>query len=209
MGHVTLEDLFRAIAERRRDAVLGMLDDAPHLATGAAAAGATRADAPAHFLEPIARYIYAGDTALHIAAAAYDVALIDRLLALGANANARNRLGASALHAASDGRPGAADWQSELQVKTIERLIAAGVDANTADKRGVTPLHRAIRARCSAAAGALLSHGADPHRTNRAGSTPLRLATSATGRGGSGSPAAKAEQSEIVKLLKARLASAG
>ena len=36
-------------------------------------------------------------------------------------------------------------------------------------------------------------------------STPLELATKTTGRGGSGSAAAKAEQAEIVRLLEADL----
>jgi hypothetical protein len=49
---------------------------------------------------------------------------------------------------------------------------------------------------------ALLAGGADPQLTNRRGSTPLMLATRSTGRGGSGSPEARAQQEEIVRLLE-------
>jgi hypothetical protein len=48
---------------------------------------------------------------------------------------------------------------------------------------------------------ALLALGADPHRTNGNGSTPRDLALRTTGRGGSGSPLARAQQAEILQLL--------
>jgi len=48
---------------------------------------------------------------------------------------------------------------------------------------------------------ALLAGGADPHRPNRNGSTPILLATRQTGRDGSGSPEARAQQREIIDLL--------
>lgn len=202
MTTASLERLFRAIANHDRAAALSILAREPSLTTDAARVGAARGDAEAHFLTPICRYTYTGDTALHIAAAAYDAALVNRLLTMGADANARNRLGATPLHAASDGQPDGANWNPDAQVATLAELLAAGVDPNVADKRGVTPLHRAIRSRCAAAAQFLLEHGADPRRRNGSGSTPLRLATLTTGRGGSGSAAAKREQAEIIRLLK-------
>jgi hypothetical protein len=67
---------------------------------------------------------------------------------------------------------------------------------------GVTPLHRAVRTRCAAAVKALLEAGADPRRKNKRGSTPMLLATQHTGRGGSGSPEAKAQQELTVQLLR-------
>jgi hypothetical protein len=67
---------------------------------------------------------------------------------------------------------------------------------------GVTPLHRAVRTRCAAAVKVLLESGADVGCKNKNGSTPAQLATRNTGRGGSGSPEAKAQQSEIVRLLE-------
>lgn len=76
-----------------------------------------------------------------------------------------------------------------------------GADPNAIDKSGVAPLHRAVRNRCAAAVRALIDGGADPRTPNKNGSTPLLLATQNTGRGGSGSAAAKAQQKEILRLL--------
>jgi 5-enolpyruvylshikimate-3-phosphate synthase len=64
-------------------------------------------------------------------------------------------------------------------------------------------LHRAVRTRCAAAVEALLSHGADINARNNSGSTPLTLARLTTGRGGSGSVAAKEQQQQILQLLAA------
>ena len=102
---------------------------------------------------------------------------------------------------AADGSPGSANWDPGAQQDTVVALLAAGADPNGVDKGGVTPLHRAARNRCAAAVRALLEGGADPRRPNGSGSTPMQLAHWTTGRGGSGSPAAKAEQKEIVRLL--------
>ena len=66
----------------------------------------------------------------------------------------------------------------------------------------MAPLHRAVRTRCTGAVRALLEGGADARRENKNGSTPMKLATSTTGRGGSGSAEAKAQQAEIVRLLR-------
>ena len=65
---------------------------------------------------------------------------------------------------------------------------------------------KAAYSRCAAAVAALIDGGADATRRNKAGSTPLRLARLTTGRGGSGSPDAKAQQQEIVRLLREALA---
>ena len=51
----------------------------------------------------------------------------------------------------------------------------------------------------------LLAAGADPYLTNDHGSTAFDLAQWTTGRGGSGTPGAKAEQQEIIRLLAAGL----
>jgi hypothetical protein len=65
----------------------------------------------------------------------------------------------------------------------------------------VTPLHRAVRTRCAAAVKALMDGGADVRARNKNGSRPGDLATRNTGRGGSGSAEAKAQQREILRLL--------
>jgi ankyrin repeat protein len=166
--------------------------------------GATRQAATAHYIVEIGHYLYAGDSALHVAGAAYRPGIVRMLAAAGADVGARNRRGAQPLHYAADGSPGSPTWNPRAQAETITRLVEAGADPNATDKSGVTALHRAVRTRCAAAVGALLDGGADPRRTNNRGSTPLQLATRTTGRGGSGSPAAKAQQEEILAELRRR-----
>ena len=175
----------------------------PGLASEPAREGATRASATAYFLREIGHYIYAGDTALHIAAAAYRTDIATVLVANGADVGARNRRGAEPLHYASDGEPGSDRWNPEAQTATLEYLLRADADPNCVDKSGVAPLHRAVRTRCAAAVSVLLAHGADPRRENGSGSTPLHLAVQTTGRGGSGTVSAKEQQARIIHLLLA------
>ena len=166
--------------------------------------GATRQAANAYYLEEIEHYLYAGDSALHIAAAAHQHEIARELIAMGADVCARNRRGAQPLHYAADGIPGSRSWNPHAQAATIASLIEAGADPNAVDKSGVMPLHRAVRTRCASAVRALLDGGADPRSRNKSGSTPMDLATLNTGRGGSGSPESKAQQQEIVHLLEER-----
>jgi hypothetical protein len=196
-----LRSLFEAIARRDRETVRRMLASDTTLASAAAVVGATRQQAAPNFFEPIGHYVYAGDTALHFAAAAHEPAIATDLLERGANVRARNRRGAEPLHYAADGAPEGPQWNPEGQRRAVRLLIAAGADPNAEDKSGVAPLHRAVRTRSVAAVLALLEGGADPRRKNKSGSPPLHLALQDTGRGGSGSPAARAAQREIIELL--------
>ncbi len=197
-----LQRLMTAIAAGDDDAVRALLGADQALARAAAQAGATRAAPKANFLIEIGTYVYAGDTALHIAAAAYRPDVVRTLVGLGADVGASNRRGGRPLHAAAVGAPGSPRWNPDAQSATIAALIEAGADPNAVNMDGATPLHRAVRTRCAAAVSALLAGGADAGRRNASGSTPMDLATRQTGRGGSGSPAAKAEQAEIVRLLE-------
>jgi Ankyrin repeats (many copies)/Ankyrin repeat len=181
-----------------------MLDAVPGLAIARARNGATRQHAQEHYFDQIQHYLYGGDTALHIAAAAYRFEIAPQLIALGSDVRARNRRGAEPLHYAADGMPGSPGWNPSAQAATIACLIHAGADPNAVDRSGVTPLHRAVRTRCAAAVRALLDGGADVRCRNKNGSTPIRLATRNTGRGGSGSLEAKTQQAEIVRLLEQR-----
>jgi Ankyrin repeats (many copies) len=199
-----LEKLIRAIASGDSARAFGMLETSPELAMEAASAGTSRQQAADFFLTGIARYLYAGDTALHIAAAAYRVDVARALTARGASPRARNRRGAEPLHAASSGGPGSKRWNPEAQTATIAFLIGSGADPNASDKSGVAPLHVAVRTRCAAAVRALIERGADPRRTNGNGSTPLHLAVQNTGRGGSGTAEAREQQAEIIRLLMER-----
>jgi ankyrin repeat protein len=153
------------------------------------------------FIDQCHAQVYEGDTALHVAAFAYDRQMARDLVARGAGIRAHNRRGAEPLHAAVTGEPSTTNWNLARQREVIEYLIGAGADPNATALGGVTPLHRAVRNRCSAAVEALLAAGADPRLANDHGSTPSDLARWTTGRGGTGSPAAKTEQRIIIDLL--------
>src|SRR4051794_38459955 len=94
----SLPELFRAIAERDQSSALMLIERSPSLAHESAIEGATRAEATPWFLDGIEHYIYRGDTALHVAAAAYDEKVARALIARGADVRAANRRGAEPLH---------------------------------------------------------------------------------------------------------------
>jgi ankyrin repeat protein len=179
-----------------------LLDASPHLTRERTTRGATRRTAKQNFFDRIKHYISEGDTALHVAAAAKQTRIAKELIARGADVRAKNRRGAEPLHYAVDGGPGSPVWNPNEQIAIIAELIRAGADPNAFDKSGVAPLHRAARNRCAAAVRSLIEGGADPKAPNRNGSTPMLLATLNTGKSGSGSPAAKEQQQEILGLLK-------
>jgi ankyrin repeat protein len=201
MDDAALMKLIRTIVAADDPTVFNLLATNPALVSVHFEHGATRQTATTYHIDTIGHYIYAGDTALHLAAAAYRREIAQKLMAMGADARAKNRRGAEPLHYAADGMPGSPSWNPDAQAGTVACLIEAGADPNAMDNSGVTPLHRAIRTRCAAAVKALLEGGADPRLKNRSGSTPMLLATQNTGRGGSGSREAKAQQEQIVKLL--------
>src|SRR4051812_322572 len=169
-------------------------------ATIAACVGATRQQPASFFFPTIAHYMYAGDTALHMAAAAFRSDVAALLVAQGARPGAKNRRGAEPLHYAAD----ANRWDPLAQAETIHYLISVGANPNALDGSGVSPLHRAVRTRPCAAVRALLDGGADSRLSNKAGSTPLHLAVRTTGRGASGSGQAREQQAAIVMLLLER-----
>ena len=194
--------LIRAIGSRDFIEAQHLLAVTPELALESVDAGATRQEATSYFFEEIRHYVYAGDTALHIASAAHHPDLVSKLLDHGADVAARNRRGAQALHYAADGAAGSDDPGGQAAV--IALLVAAGADPNAKDKSGVAPLHRAVRDRCSDAVRALLESGADPDLTNKSGSSPMKLATLTTGKSGSGSRRAREQQAMIIELLESR-----
>ena len=169
----------------------------PDLVQMSAILGASRSAASQYFFPQIRHYLYAGDTALHMAAAGFKFELAQLLIHHGANCAAKNRRGAEPLHYAADSNT----WNPTAQVATIECLIRAGANPNAVDKSGVAPIHRAVRTRCAAAVQALLSAGAKPDLPNKSGSTPLHLAVQNTGRSGSGSSEAIEQQREIILIL--------
>jgi hypothetical protein len=196
---------FLRVIASRDDAEVGrMLESSPALAVATVRGGATRQDPKPYWFEEIRHYIYAGDTGLHVAAAAYRPAAAKSLIANGADVGARNRRGAEPLHYAADGNAAGANGGPAAQRAVIQHLISAGADPNTRDKSGVAPLHRAVRTRSTSAVGALLDNGADLRLGNKQGSTPLHLAVQNTGASSSGTAEAKEHQREIIALLLRR-----
>ena len=172
----------------------------PTLATMSLPIGATKAQASDTFFTEIRHYMYGGDTALHMAAAASSRPMAELLVSHGGDCRAKNRRGAEPLHYASDG----SSSDSQTQAEVIAYLVSVGADPNAVDKSGVAPLHRAVRTRSHAAVRALLDAGANLRQPNKSGSTPLHLAVQTTGASRSGSDEARRQQEMIIKLLLER-----
>lgn len=157
---------------------------------------------PRLYRTKVTHWIYAGDTALHLAAAGYRLEIIRLLLAAGADPNAAgNHRRSAPLHYAADGCINGPAWNARRQVSTLRRLLDAGADLHAQDKNGATALHRAVRTRCAAAVRFLLTAGADPTLKNKPGSTPFHLAVQNTGRGGSGTELARSAQRQIIETF--------
>ena len=195
--------LIQAIVHRDEAKASELLAAQPILARQSVSVGATRQRAKDFFFPEIGHYVYAGDTPLHVAAAAYHLSIAKGLVTLHADVAAKNRRGAEPLHYAADGGPGLRTWNPDAQAAIISFLIASGANPNSLDKSGVAPLHRSVRVRCPSAVDALIRGGAHVNLKNKNGSTPLHLAVQNTGRGGSGSPESKACQKEIIEMLLA------
>jgi ankyrin repeat protein len=201
-SELSLRKLTDAIIADHHSLFSTLLDKSPALATECFSEGATRRDSSTYFIREMNRYIYSGDTALHIAGASYRREMALKLISAGANIRAKNRRQAEPLHAAATGSPGAPMWDPAAQSATILCLIEAGADPNAQNMDGATPLHLAVRTRCASAVRALLAHGANRLTPNKSGSTAIHLALHTTGHGGSGSADSRAQQEEIIQLLQ-------
>jgi ankyrin repeat protein len=109
-----------------------------------------------------------GWTALHLAAFFGHVDVIDRLLAAGADVNARSRNSTAntPLHAAVAGG----------RVAAALRLIGTGADVHAVDSGKYTPLHIAAESGQVPVVESLLARGADPHAVDNDDKTPLSRA---------------------------------
>ena len=196
-----LRAFFDVIVRRDLTEVTRLLRSNSALSHAALQVGASRQAERDTFLTEIMHYVYAGDTALHVAAAAHWPHGVKLLLKSGADLMARNRHGQTPLHYACAGGPNLSDWNPKGQAATIQILLAAGADPNVIAKGEVTPLHTAVRNRCSLAVETLLRGGANPALKTKRGSTAPHLATVTSGRGGSGSAQARTEQARIIALF--------
>jgi ankyrin repeat protein len=188
-----MDELLTGILDDDRAEVVALLKADPGLAT-------CLINEARLYESKIVHWIYAGDTALHLAAAGHRVELVRLLLTAGADANStRNHRQSGPLHYAADGYISGTDWNAKRQTQTIQCLLDAGANINATDKNGATPLHRAVRTRSAAAVKCLLEGGCDARLKNKSGSTPFHLAVQNTGRGGTGTEAARTAQRQIIR----------
>lgn len=146
-----------------------------------------------------------GETPLHVAAERNLPNIIEVLLASGADANARDRLGNTPLHSAISGggvvfalsSPVSGTLSSGDRPKVdalnqvVRLLLAKGADVNASDNDGETPLFWVAARGHKAVGELLLTRGADVTATDKAGRTPLHQA-------------AENGHNEIVRILLAK-----
>ena len=101
---------------------------------------------PKLYQSGIFHWLYAGDTALHLAAAGYRVEIARLLLGAGADptASASHRR-SSPLHYAADGYINGPAWDAKSQVRMIQSLLEAGADPLLRNKPGSAPFHLAVQ----------------------------------------------------------------
>src|ERR1041384_2313372 len=122
-------DFVRLVVDGKVDNVSHRLSASPSLATMSSPVGAARREATAFFFPGISHYLYAGDTALHMAAAAFCRPMAELLVSHGADCRAKNRRGAEPLHYAADANRS----RPRAQADVIEYLALIGADPNAVD----------------------------------------------------------------------------
>ena len=90
-GHTDpFRDFVKVIVAGDSATVAKLLDASPLLAKQRAVRGATRQAPRQNFFDRILHYMYAGDTALHMAAAAFQLRIVEKLITMDADVRARN-----------------------------------------------------------------------------------------------------------------------
>ena len=118
---------------------------------------------------------------------AVTMAMIDALLAAGADVNAVDedgdtpllvvlRGGRIGLYSTNENLPGGTEATADSVVDLALKLLEAGADPGATGAWGQTPLHEAAEHRTPALVEALVAAGADPNARDRNGSSPLHRA---------------------------------
>jgi hypothetical protein len=113
---------------------------------------------PRHSSSPTSSYMYAGDTALHMAAAAFKRPVAEVLVRRGADCRARNRRAGPHCRYAAD----ASHWDRRPGPKRSRCVISVGADRQRLDDSSVAPITRPVRTR-----SLLASQGASGRRGER------------------------------------------
>lgn len=109
----------------------------------------------------------AGEPSFPTAAETQDTALIKRLFKNGADVNAEQVDGMTALH-----------WAAyHDNAALVGRLLKKGANASVKNRYGITPLHLACLNGNAQLIGALIEHGADPDDSINGGETALMTAS--------------------------------
>ena len=109
--------------------------------------------------------------ALHEAVIKDNETIVKALLSAGANVNAVDQYGRTALHVVIEDQ-----WGKYARPEMVAILLGAGADPNVIDGEDHTPLYLAADALNANIIEMLLKAGADINATNRAGRTALDLA---------------------------------
>jgi ankyrin repeat protein len=129
-----------------------------------------------------------GKTALHIAAAAGKLSVVDQLLALNANVNEKDNNGETALQVAARRHIAAAAGKPSV----VAQLLAFNANVNEQNKDGATALHMAAAEGNLSVVDQLLAFNANVNEQHKDGVTALHLAV------------AKGSLSVVDQLLKAK-----
>jgi len=140
-------------------------------------------------LKKVSKRNHRGETPLHCSAIKGNVALVRKLLRMGADPNTQDNAGWSPLHEACN--------RGNLSVAKL--LLRHGARVNSSGMGKETPLHDAARNGHYQVVRLLLLHGGDPQLLNGDGRTALSVASDLN------NPCTNPELATVVKLLRGEL----